>query len=107
VGVGGALLSGGQQARVAIARALCKAPAEDGGILLLDEVTANLDAAHEAEVVSTLKGLAGKGKRTVVVFTHSQPLMRACDNIHMLAEGGVEASGSVAELTKQKLWPLN
>jgi ABC-type transport system involved in cytochrome bd biosynthesis fused ATPase/permease subunit len=73
----------------------------------LDEVTANLDAAHEAEVVSTLKGLAGKGKRTVVVFTHSQPLMRACDNIHMLAEGGVEASGSVAELTKQKLWPLN
>ncbi|HEX4261505.1 MAG TPA: thiol reductant ABC exporter subunit CydD [Acetobacteraceae bacterium] len=65
VGEGGFGLSGGQAQRVAIARAFLKgAP-----LLLLDEPTAHLDPATEAEVLESLKRLAIG--RTVILATHS------------------------------------
>jgi ATP-binding cassette subfamily C protein CydD len=65
VGEGGFGLSGGQAQRVAIARAFLK----DAPLLLLDEPTAHLDPATEAEVLDSLRRLAIS--RTVILATHS------------------------------------
>ena len=65
VGEGGFGLSGGQAQRVAIARAYLK----DAPLLLLDEPTAHLDPATEADVLESLKRLAIG--RTVILASHS------------------------------------
>jgi ATP-binding cassette subfamily C protein CydD len=65
VGEGGYGLSGGQAQRVAIARAFLK----NAPLLLLDEPTAHLDPATEAEVLDSLHRLALG--RTVILASHS------------------------------------
>lgn len=65
VGEGGYGLSGGQAQRVAIARAFLK----NAPVLLLDEPTAHLDPATEAEVLESLRRLAAG--RTVILASHS------------------------------------
>ena len=65
IGDGGHGLSGGQAQRVAIARAFLK----NAPLLLLDEPTANLDPATEAEVFDSLRRLMAG--RTVILATHS------------------------------------
>jgi ATP-binding cassette subfamily C protein CydD len=65
VGDGGYGLSGGQAQRVAIARAFLK----NAPLLLLDEPTAHLDPATEADVLDSLRRL-GLG-RTVILASHS------------------------------------
>ena len=65
IGEGGHGLSGGQAQRVAIARAFLK----NAPLLLLDEPTAHLDPATEAEVLAALRRLAIG--RTVVMASHS------------------------------------
>jgi ATP-binding cassette subfamily C protein CydD len=65
VGEGGYGLSGGQAQRVAIARAFLK----NAPLLLLDEPTAHLDPATEAEVLESLSRLSLG--RTVILASHS------------------------------------
>ena len=65
VGEGGHGLSGGQAQRVAIARAFLK----NAPLLLLDEPTAHLDPATEAEVFESLRRLALG--RTVILASHA------------------------------------
>jgi len=65
VGEGGYGLSGGQAQRVAIARAFLK----NAPLLLLDEPTAHLDPATEAEVFDSLRRLTLG--RTVILASHS------------------------------------
>ncbi|MWA07286.1 ATP-binding cassette domain-containing protein [Actinomadura sp. LD22] len=59
------LLSGGQQQRVLIARALAGEP----DVFVMDEPTAGVDAASQAALAATLRGLADAG-RTVVLVAH-------------------------------------
>ena len=65
VGEGGFGLSGGEAQRVAIARAFLK----NAPLLLLDEPTAHLDPATEAEVIDGLRRLALG--RTVILASHA------------------------------------
>jgi ABC-type multidrug transport system fused ATPase/permease subunit len=81
----GGRVSGGQRQRIAIARALYRNPS----VLVLDEPTASLDPENEQLIVDTLIGL--KGKVTILVITHRDTTLRACDEVIRLEGGRIVA----------------
>ncbi|QNP71659.1 thiol reductant ABC exporter subunit CydD [Streptomyces roseirectus] len=85
LGEDGAGLSAGQRQRLALARAFLA----DRPVLLLDEPTAALDGATEAEVVAAVRRLA-EG-RTVLLVVHRPALLGVADRVVRLAEAGAGA----------------
>lgn len=67
------LLSTGQRRRLILARALCRRPR----LLLLDEVTANLDPETEAALVESLRSV----RAAKVFVTHSERLLDQVDRV--------------------------
>ncbi len=92
VGESGSQLSGGQRQRLAIARALL----HDPPLLLLDEPTSNLDIKVEQYLCGVLSRLAAN--HTVVVVTHSQVLLSACETIIVMSGGRIVGKGPSKEL---------
>ncbi|MFK0257575.1 ABC transporter ATP-binding protein [Streptomyces sp. NPDC090445] len=95
VGDGGVLLSGGQRQRVAIARMLLKRPE----VLLLDEVTSQMDAENEHLLQETLREAARTC--TVLVVAHRLSTVRDADQILVVDEGRVRARGTHASLLRE------
>lgn len=92
-------LSGGQQQRVAIARAIVGLQASkgnyssplggtEGGLLLADEPTGNLDSRNSLEVMEMLAKLNEQGT-TIIMVTHSQHDATYADRIINLYDGQV------------------
>ncbi|WP_406443879.1 thiol reductant ABC exporter subunit CydD [Streptomyces sp. NBC_01613] len=75
LGEDGAGLSAGQRQRLALARAFLA----DRPVLLLDEPTAALDGATEAEVVKAVRRLAVG--RTVLLVVHRPALLEVADRV--------------------------
>ena len=92
IGEAGSRLSGGQRQRIAIARALLPDPP----ILVLDEVSGNLDMQAEIALRDTLRELARD--HTIVVVTHTPVLLRACNNIMALDKGHIAMAGPTQEI---------
>ncbi|MGP3688265.1 ABC transporter ATP-binding protein [Streptomyces sp. IBSNAI002] len=89
---GGHQLSGGQWQKVALARAVVRrAP-----ILILDEPTAAVDAAAEAEVFDVLRGV--RDRATSLLVAHRFSAVRTADRIVVLDGGRVLEEGSHEEL---------
>ncbi len=65
-------LSVGQQQRVAIARALANRPR----VVLADEPTASVDAAHQQQVIDLLRGTCTEQGVALLVVTHAPDVAR-------------------------------
>ncbi|MFH9476901.1 ABC transporter ATP-binding protein [Streptomyces anulatus] len=92
VGHRGVTLSGGERQRIAIARALLRRPR----LLLLDEVTSQLDAVNEQALRDVILELAEQ--TTVLVIAHRLSTVRHADRIVVLEDGRVRTAGTHEEL---------
>lgn len=79
-------MSGGQQQRVAIARAM----ANDPGILLCDEPTANLDLKTGHEILEILRRMNEEHGVTIICATHDHRMLDICDRLVWIRDGGIE-----------------
>jgi ATP-binding cassette, subfamily B, bacterial MsbA len=87
IGERGVTLSGGQRQRLSIARAFVR----NAPILVLDEATASLDSAAEAEVQAAIEKL--EENRTVVCIAHRLSTLAGMDRIVVLANGRILEEG--------------
>ncbi len=88
-------LAAGQRQLIALARAYLVNPA----ILLLDEATAALDLAAEAEVNRATEQLAAR--RTTIVVAHRLTTASEADRIVMMSNGQIAETGTHDELLER------
>ena len=103
IGENGGLLSGGQRQRISIARAFLK----DAPILILDEMTSNVDPVNESLIQDAITELAKN--RTVLVVAHHLKTIQKADQILVFQKGNLLENGKHGELLAKngyytKLW---
>ena len=103
IGENGGLLSGGQRQRISIARAFLK----NAPILILDEMTSNVDPINESLIQEAITELAKD--RTVLVIAHHLKTIQHADQILVFQKGKLLEKGKHQELLKKegyykKLW---
>ena len=91
-----ATLSGGERARLALATALVGAPE----ILILDEPTVGLDPLLRRDLWSLFHRFTDEGK-TLLVSSHMMEEADHCDELVLLRNGAILASGTPRELRDQ------
>ncbi len=89
-------LSGGQWQKIALSRAFMR---KDADILVLDEPTAAMDAAAEAEVFEHFRSLMGK--KIGIVISHRFSTVRMADEIIVLDQGHIVERGPHEALMKE------
>lgn len=92
IGENGLGLSGGQKQRLSIARAFLK----DAPILLLDEITSNVDPVNEYKIQQAMSALIRN--RTVLVIAHHLQTIRNAHQIIVMDKGLLSEKGTHAEL---------
>ena len=103
IGENGGILSGGQRQRISIARAFLK----DAPILILDEMTSNVDPVNESLIQDAITELAKD--RTVIVIAHHLRTIQKADQILVFQKGKLLEKGKHRELLEKdgyykKLW---
>ena len=103
IGENGGILSGGQRQRISIARAFLK----DAPILILDEMTSNVDPVNESLIQDAITELTKN--RTVLVVAHRLKTIQKSDQILVFQKGNLLEKGKHVELLDKngyytKLW---
>ena len=103
IGENGSLLSGGQRQRISVARAFLK----DAPILILDEMTSNVDPVNESLIQDAITELAKN--RAVIVIAHHLRTIQKADQILVFQKGKLLERGKHRELLEKdgyyaRLW---
>jgi len=94
-------LSKGMRQKLSVGRAVLHEP----DLLFLDEPTAGLDPEASADLIDYLKEMIRTLHTTVIICTHQlQGLESLCDDIGILKNGRLVATGQVRQLLPQR-WP--
>lgn len=92
----GANLSGGEKQRLALARAFY----HQSPVILLDEVTSQLDADTEQLIASSIERLH-KVNHTIIAIAHRPETIRNADRVLVLREGKLVVTGGHQRLLKE------
>jgi len=92
-------LSGGERRRTEIARALCAEPS----VLILDEPFASIDPRMVAELSELIGALRRRGLGLLLTDHGAQQLLPLCDEVHVLLDGHVVASGTVEQVVADRV----
>ncbi len=95
VGENGVGLSGGQKQRVSIARAFLK----NAPIIVLDEITSNVDPVNETKIQKAISALAKD--RTVLVIAHHLRTIQTADQILVFDKGELVEQGTHGALLEK------
>jgi iron complex transport system ATP-binding protein len=87
-------MSGGERQLIFLAQALAQEPR----FLLLDEPTANLDVAHQCQIVRLLQGLTCQGVGVVAVIHDLGLALRGFRRLILVHEGRLVADGAPPEV---------
>ncbi len=94
-------ISGGEKQRLLLARAL----AQKSEVLLLDELTANLDVNYQVELMGLVRRLTLERRLATLVVSHEINLLASfCDHIVLMSRGRIQRQGPAREvLTRDSL----
>ncbi|MEE4165558.1 MAG: ABC transporter ATP-binding protein [Desulfocapsaceae bacterium] len=93
-------LSGGEKQRVMIARSL----AQESDIILLDEVTSNLDINHAVSIMKVMLKMVETHKKTVIAALHDLNIASTfCDELIVLRDGYLVESGETSKVLSEHL----
>jgi iron complex transport system ATP-binding protein len=97
-------ISGGEKQRLLLARAL----AQQTEILMLDELTANLDINYQVELMRMISQITREKNLATLVVSHEINLLAAfCGRIVLIADGAIRSQGTVSEvITRDNLKDL-
>jgi len=98
VGEKGVVLSGGQKQRIALARAFL----HDRPILLLDDPISQVDMETGANIVEAIREMSRT--KTTIIVSHRLSALSFADNIIVLDNGKIIASGTHARLMEQNTY---
>lgn len=93
----GASLSGGQRQRFALARGALRDP----DVLLLDEVTSQIDTETEREILTVLFAQRAAARKTTVFATHRLQLAQRADQIVVVDDGCILDQGTHQDLAER------
>ncbi|WP_442891518.1 ABC transporter ATP-binding protein [Candidatus Merdisoma sp. JLR.KK011] len=96
IGESGASLSVGEKQRISIARAVLK----DAPIVILDEVTANVDPENEDWLQKAIEELTRD--KTIIMIAHRLKTVRNADQILVVDEGRIVQKGKREEMIGQE-----
>lgn len=96
IGENGLGLSGGQKQRISIARAFL----QDAPILILDEITSNVDPINESKIQEAISELVKN--KTILVIAHNLNSIKNADNILVFDNGQIVQKGVHNDLIKDE-----
>lgn len=96
--------STGMKQRIKLAQALVHGPR----LLLLDEPTNGLDPKGREDMLDLVRSVSHGKNVNVIVSSHLLPdIERTCDNVVVVTQGQVRASGAIKELKKLDRHPVD